>query len=104
MTIRDDQIKSLANEKRMEILRLLNEPAEHFGHQQSADPVEFGVCINLIAEKIGLAQPTVSRHIDVLKRAGFLTIRRYQKWSYCSRDEVALNEYLNWLAEDLSIR
>lgn len=96
-------MKALANESRLEILKLVREPKVHFGHQISADASEFGVCINLLAEKLGLAQPTVSRHVDILKRAGFLKIRRFQKWSYCSRDEEALRGYHDWLAADLSI-
>lgn len=96
-------MKALANESRVEVLKILKDPKAHFGHQMSADVSEFGVCINLLAEKLGLAQPTVSRHVDILRRAGFLKIRRFQKWSYCSRDEAALREYHEWLSQDLAI-
>ena len=103
MTVRDDQIKAMANSNRLEILRLLIDPSQHFADQESADPVAFGVCIQLVAERLGIAQPTTSRHVEILKRAGFLKIRRFQKWSYCSRDEAALSEYLRWLSQDLNI-
>ena len=69
MSIREDQIKALANETRLEILRLLDDPLCHFAQQESADPVETGVCIQLIAEHFGVSQPTMSRHIELLKRA-----------------------------------
>ncbi|GBQ43488.1 hypothetical protein AA11237_3288 [Acidocella aminolytica 101 = DSM 11237] len=36
------QIKALASEPRLTILRLLAEPKKHFGYQWSANPVEFG--------------------------------------------------------------
>ena len=88
----------------MSILRLLGEARKHFGHQWSADPVEFGVCMTLIAEALAVAQPTASRHLEILKHAGFITVRRQQKWSYCKRDEAAIQEYLSWLAQELSER
>ena len=47
---RATQIKAMASPPRMKILRLLAAPGRHFGHQQSADPVEFGVCMTLLAE------------------------------------------------------
>ena len=104
MTIREDQVKALANETRIEILRLLDHPLEHFAKQESADPVETGVCVQLIAEHFGVSQPTMSRHIDLLKRAGFINARRQQKWTYCSRDEEALAEYADWLKSSLNIK
>lgn len=104
MVERIDQIKALSSEMRIEILRLLDDPSGNFGHQESADPLETGVCMNLIAERLGLSQPTTSRHIELLRRAGFLRIRRQQKWSYCSRDEANLIDYHNWLHGQLSIK
>ncbi|WP_269585574.1 ArsR/SmtB family transcription factor [Roseibium sp. Sym1] len=103
MTSRTDQIKALASENRMQILRLLMAPGTEFSHQESADPETVGVCMNLIAERLGVSQPTVSRHIELLRRAGFLTVRKQQKWSYCARDEDALREYHGWLAGSLGI-
>lgn len=88
----------------MEILRLLLDPGTEFAQQESADPAEFGVCMNLIAERLDLAQPTVSRHVDLLRRAGFITTRRKRQWSYCKRDEEALRDYHDWLANTLAIR
>ena len=104
MAERPDQIKALASENRMHILRLLIEPRKEFAHQESADPETVGVCMNLIADRLGVSQPTVSRHIELLHRAGFLKIRKQQKWSYCSRDEEALREYHQWLAGTLGVR
>lgn len=104
MSDRNDQIKALASENRMEILRLLKEPAGNFSHQESADPAVVGVCMNLIAERLGVSQPTISRHIDLLRRAGFINVRRQQNWSYCSRDEECLSDYHDWLQEWLKIK
>ncbi|PND24325.1 transcriptional regulator [Sinorhizobium sp. M4_45] len=99
---RSTQIKAMASEQRLTVLRLLAEPQKHFGHQWSADPVEFGVCMTLIAEALAVAQPTASRHLEILKQAGFITVRKHLKWSYCRRDEAAIRDYLDWLASELS--
>lgn len=100
---RSMQIKAMASEVRMSILRHLAEAQKHFGHQWSADPVEFGVCMTLIAEAMGIAQPTVSRHLDILKQAGFIVVRKHEKWSYCKRNEKGIQDYLTWLQRQLSV-
>lgn len=99
MNDRSSQIRALASEQRLHVLRLLKAPGEHFARQTSADPVEFGVCLTHIAEELGVSQPTTSRHVDLLRQAGFIIVRRKGKWSYCKRDETALAEYIAWLAE-----
>lgn len=101
--VRSIQMKALASETRMEILRLIAEPKQHFGSQWSADPVEFGVCMTLIAEVLGVAQPTASRHLDILKQAKFITVKRHQKWSYCTRNDTAIHEYLHWVRLELAL-
>ncbi|WP_230312395.1 ArsR/SmtB family transcription factor [Paracoccus lichenicola] len=92
----------MASEPRLRILRLLAEPGKQFGHQWSADPVEFGVCMTLIAEALTVAQPTASRHLDILRQAGFISVRKHLKWSYCKRDEAAISGYLDWLGREIS--
>jgi ArsR family transcriptional regulator len=100
---RSTQIKALASETRLKVLSLLAEPEKHFSHQWSADPAEFGVCMTLIAEALGVAQPTASRHLDLLRKAGFIRVRRHAKWSYCVRDGEALKEYLGWMKRELAL-
>lgn len=99
---RSTQIKAMASEQRLRILHLLAEPGKHFGQQWSADPVEFGVCMTLIAKELDVAQPTASRHLDILKQARFITVQRHLKWSYCKRDEAAISDYLDWLGLEIS--
>lgn len=86
----------------MSIMRLLANPLENFADQWSADPVEQGVCMTLIADALGVAQPTASRHLEILKQAGFITVSKRHKWSYCKRNEAAIQEYLKWLQEELA--
>lgn len=98
---RSTQVKATASVQRLTILRLLAEPQKNFGSQWSADPMEFGVCMTLIAEALAVAQPTASRHLEILKQAGFITVRKHRKWSYCRRDEPAISDYLSWLRAEL---
>lgn len=100
---RSTQIKAMASELRLTVLRLLAEPQRHFGHQDSADPVEYGVCMTLIADALDIAQPTASRHLDILRQAGFIRVRRLAKWSYVTRDEAAIRDYLEWLGSRLEL-
>ena len=100
---RSIQMKALASEPRLKVLQLLAEPKQHFGDQWSADPAEFGVCMTLIAEALEVAQPTASRHLDILRQAGFIAVRKHMKWSYCKRDEAAIQDYLNWLSKEIRL-
>ena len=99
---RSTQIRAMASEQRLKILRLLAQPQRHFGHQWSADPVDMGVCMTLIAQALGVTQPTASRHLDMLRQAGFITVRRHLKWSYCKRDDAAIRDYLDWLKGEVA--
>ena len=104
MSLREDQVKALANETRLEILRVLGDPLAHFAKQESADPVKTGVCVQLIAEHFGVSQPTMSRHIELLRRAGFLKAKRQQRWTYCSRVDDELASYTEWLHQTLALK
>lgn len=101
MVDRVEQAKALANESRMAILTWLRAPRDHFGHQLYADPVDPGVCVTLLTEKLGMSQPTVSRHLELLRRAGFVRVNRVERWSFYQRDEAALEDYREWLAGNL---
>jgi len=101
MTDRLEQSKALANAHRLAMLDWLKEPKKHFGHQESGDPDEIGVCVTLFVEKLEMSQPTVSRHLELLQRAGFVRVNRIGRWSYFSRDEDGLEGYRSWLNDSL---
>jgi ArsR family transcriptional regulator len=94
-------MKAMASTPRLTVLRLLAEPQRYFDQQWSADPVEFGVCMTLIAEALAVTQPTASRHLDILRQAGFIIVRKHLKWSYCKRNEAAIRAYMDWLNAEL---
>lgn len=96
-----EQSKALASEARLSILQWLSAPERHFAHQITGAPEEIGVCVTLIAKKLGMAQPTASRHLEVLRRAGFLSPTKIGRWSFYRRDEDAILAYKEWLNDRL---
>ncbi|MEQ8396587.1 metalloregulator ArsR/SmtB family transcription factor [Thalassobaculum sp.] len=101
MTDRIEQTKALASVPRMKVLEWLKEPRRHFIHQESGDPETIGVCVTLIAAKLDMSQPTVSRHLEILRRAGFVTVRRIGQWSYYTRSAMGISEYGDWINDNL---
>ena len=85
-------IRALANERRLQILEWLKDPRAHFRAQVDGDLVEDGVCGLLIAEKLGVSQPTVSEHMRILSQAGLVRARRIRQWTFYRRDESRIRE------------
>jgi DNA-binding transcriptional ArsR family regulator len=85
-------IRALANERRLMILKWLKDPKAHFPPQVDGDLVEDGVCGVLIAEKLGVSQPTVSEHLKVLSQAGLVRSKRIKQWTFYQRDEHRIEE------------
>ena len=83
-------LKALANDRRLQILQWLKDPAAHFRPQVDGDLVKDGVCGLLIAEKLGVSQPTASEHLRVLTDAGFLTGKRIKQWIFYRRAEKVI--------------
>src|SRR5919107_6308223 len=85
-------IRALANDRRLQILDWLKEPRSHFRPQIDGDLVRDGVCGLLIAEKLGVSQPTASEHLKVLSWAGLVRPKRIKQWTFYKRDEVRIRE------------
>ena len=83
-------LRALANERRLQILEWLREPRKHFREQVDGDLVEDGVCGLLIAEKLGVSQPTVSEHMRVLISAKLVRAKRVKQWTMYRRNEAAI--------------
>ncbi len=82
-----DVAKAMANDRRLLILHWLKSPRAHFRRQVDGDLVRDGVCGLLIAQKLGVSQPTASEHLKVLTRAGLLRGKRIKQWTFYRRDE-----------------
>lgn len=85
-------IRALANERRLQILEWLKDPAAHFPPQSYGDLVKDGVCGLFIAEKLDVTPPTASEHLKVLSQAGLLKSKRVKQWTFYKRDEARIKE------------
>jgi len=94
-----DQAKALASDVRLTILDWLKRPQDHFAHQKYRRPEEAGVCVTLIAAKLGVSQPTASRHLEILWRAGFLDQERFERWAFYKRNESAIGDFKRWFTD-----
>lgn len=91
--------KALASSTRVAILRWLKDPDAHFNSRRAGDLGSAGVCASLIAEKAGIAAPTVSRHLEILRRAGLIETERITGWNYHRRSEAGLRHARRLLGE-----
>ena len=101
MIDRLEQSKALASDARLSIMSWLADPDAHFLHQVTGKASEIGVCVTLLTEKLSMAQPTVSRHLELLRRADFLTVNKIGRWSFFQRNEVAVSEFKAWINDHL---
>ena len=80
-------LRALASERRLQILEWLKDPRAHFREQVDGDLVADGVCGVLIAEKLGVSQPTVTEHMRLLVEIGAVRATRIKQWTFYKRDE-----------------
>ncbi|HEX3888541.1 MAG TPA: metalloregulator ArsR/SmtB family transcription factor [Phenylobacterium sp.] len=83
-------LKALGNDRRLTILDWLKDPRAHFREQVDGDLVTDGVCGLLIAEKLGVSQPTLSEHMRILAGAGLVIPKRIKQWTFYRRNEPAI--------------
>src|ERR1700684_2886672 len=88
----DRVLRAIANGRRLQILDWLRSPTEHFPPHVDGDLVKDGVCGILIAQKLGVRQPTVSEHLKILSQAGLIRGKRIKQWTFYRRDEARIKE------------
>lgn len=93
--------RALANDRRLQILAWLKDPKAHFPPQTDGDLVKDGVCGVLIADKLGVSQPTASEHLKILTQAGLLRAKRIKQWTFYQRDEARLAAFQAAIRDDL---
>lgn len=93
--------RALASRRRLQILEWLRDPVAHFPPQRDGDLVDDGVCVVFIAEKLGVAQPTATAHLQALARAGLVTSKRVGQWTFYKRDEAAIRAFKRQLRDEL---
>ncbi|WP_436531906.1 ArsR/SmtB family transcription factor [Actinoplanes sp. HUAS TT8] len=93
-----EECKALSNETRLAILEWLKDPAAHF---PGIEDTEAGVCVGLLQRRAGCSASTVSAHLAILQRAGFLRSTRRGQWTYYRRDEERIRAFAERLHHDL---
>lgn len=66
-------------ESRTEVLKALAEPARRRILDRLADEE---LCVCHLVDDLGIAQPLVSHHLKVLRRAGLVEAERFRQWTY----------------------
>jgi DNA-binding transcriptional ArsR family regulator len=94
-------LAALASPKRLQVLEWLRDPRAHFPRQRDGDLVDDGVCVLFIANKLGVAQPTATAHLQALARAGLVTAKRIGQWTFYKRNEAGLAALKHKIAEEL---
>lgn len=92
--------KALSNDKRLQILGWLKEPAKHFTSSH-CDVSKDGVCVGLIEKKAGLSQSTVSQYLLQLQQAGLIIMERRGQWTYCKLNRQFIKEFTAQLTKSL---
>jgi DNA-binding transcriptional ArsR family regulator len=62
---------------------------------------EVGLCASDIEERVHLSQPTVSHHMSILSKAGFVEAQKLGQWMWYRRNEPALREFTRVLRKGL---
>ncbi len=96
-----DCLGAVDNDRRLQILHWLKNPTRHFRRQVDGDLVKDGVCAVLIAEKLGVSQPTVSEHMRVLVSSGLVDAKRIKQWTFYKRNEGAIAAFARAVRETL---
>lgn len=92
-------LRAFASERRLQILDWLKDPRAHFREQVDGDLVDDGVCGLLIAEKLGVSQPTVTEHMRLLVEIGAVRATRIKQWTFYKRDEARIRALKSAIAE-----
>lgn len=94
-------LKALANDKRLLVMELLKDPLANFPPQVDGDLVTDGVCSNWLKDKMGVAQPTATRHLQVLADAGLIIPTRKKGWVFYRRDETFISAFKKKISEEM---
>lgn len=89
----EDFLKAISNEKRLKVVRWLNEPEAHFPKQRDGDLVVDGVCLGAIADKLNVSQPTATAYMRTLTSVGIVVPKRIKQWTFYRLDKARLASF-----------
>jgi ArsR family transcriptional regulator, arsenate/arsenite/antimonite-responsive transcriptional repressor len=78
----NEVFKALGDPTRLEIISLLSESNK--------------LCVNVIADKMGMSQPAISQHLKILKNAGILEAQKIGLYVHYSIDKNNAKEYQDY--------
>lgn len=87
-------MKVLGNQRRLDVLNWLTDPVAHFPPQRDGDLVDDGVCLVFIAEKLGIAQPSASKHMELMASADLVIPKPIGRWTFYKRNEPGITAAL----------
>ncbi len=87
----------IADPTRRDILQVLLD-----GYVPDTEDVQPGTSVSEIVAHLGLSQPTVSKHLKVLREAGLVSVREEGQHRYYSLDYTPLESVEDWLIPFLS--
>lgn len=93
--------KALANPLRRQILLWLRTPNAYFQTQECDQNFHYGVCAGQIERMGQVAQSTMSNHLSILQNAQLIQAKKHGQWSYFSRNEVVIQQYIQHLQATL---
>lgn len=91
-----DECKALANGTRLRVLEWLKDPATHFPGV-TGETAELGVCVAHLQRKAETSASTMSAHLAILQRAGFVRATRRGQWTYYRRDDDRIRSFTEQL-------
>lgn len=94
-------LRAIANERRLQILEWLKEPAREFPRQVDGDLVKDGVCGLSIAGKLGVSQPTASEHLRILSQVDLIQGKRIKQWTFYKRNEKSIKKLRKLISSKL---
>lgn len=87
----------IADPTRRDILQVLLD-----GFEPGAEGGQPGTSVSEIVSQLGLSQPTVSKHLKVLREAGLVSVREEGQHRFYSLDYTPLESVEDWLIPFLS--
>ena len=88
-------LRAIADPNRRKILRLLRTKGNH----KAGEPA--GLNASDIEQKVKLAQPTISHHMKILKKAGLIEIQKTGTWVWYRRSEGSLKNLRGSIQDEL---
>lgn len=83
-----EQLRALADPTRLRIMELLKKTG--CCSCDGVDDRAAGMCVCDLERELKLSQPTITHHLQVLRRAGLVDCVRIGTWLYCRRNEAGL--------------